>query len=693
MRYLKCSVAAAFFCLLMMGQMPHANAQATTQDTSNRAALRLIIDRYRQSLIQGPPTNLVVLKLWAATVSNDGQWPDIDYADQNRADWKVTQHLDRVKTLSRALASPASPLYNNPVIAAAALRGLDFWIAHRFHNSNWYHNEIGIPTRMRDTTILLGNRLTGERLAGALAVWHQYGHVAPGGGANTIWTAELGMEYGAYTDDGSLVDSESRIIANEIHISTGEGIQSDWSFHQHGLHLQQFHYGSPFLTDTARLGWILHDTPWAIAPEKMQMLADEVLQGGQWMVRGIRTVPGTIDRAVSRPGSMTGDLRLPAGYLRESVPQRAAELDALIARQNGKGAPLIGFRAYPRSDFTAYQRPSFGFFLKTVSMRTLPTEQSMNGENLKGQNLSCGDSYLLRDGHEYFNLQPVWNWKLIPGVTWADGAGVVRRQPFVGAISDGTVGATAMDYQFGDVNSLAALSARKFWACDGDTVVCLIGDLRTSGIPAPVHTALDQCLLRGPVTVADAEGAVQTLTSGTQPARAVRWVHHAGFAYFPLEATPVALQLGQATGSWYAINHGYSKDPVTAPVFLATLEHGVQPAGQSSGFVIAGCETPQAAAKLAAQPTWHLLRNDADCQAVRFANGDAMAAFYKPCRVTTQGKPLFQVDHPCLLLLSHGLLRAADPTQVGGIVHVMRANGNTVTITMPPGGAASAPVS
>jgi chondroitin AC lyase len=191
--------------------------------------------------------------------------------------------------------------------------------------------------------------------------------------------------------------------------------------------------------------------------------------------------------------------------LLELLPDRADELKQFIARQNGDGEPLIGARNFPRSDFVVFHRPQFSFFLKTVSDRTLLSEVGLNDENLKGARLNCGDHYLLRDGREYFDLAPVWDWKLLPGVTFGEGAGELQRQPFVGAVTDGTSCAAAMDYRFGADNK-TRLSAKKFWAAHGDVVICLIADLNAPDLEQPVRTALDQCRWRNAITICDQNG-------------------------------------------------------------------------------------------------------------------------------------------------------------------------------------------
>jgi chondroitin AC lyase len=655
--------------------------------------LDLIIARYREWLLGQSLPEISNANEWRSTLEG-AQWPDIDYTDAQLAAWKVSEHLVRLREMSHALADPKSSLHNDGQLNDAVLRALDHWLAARYKNVNWWHNDIGVPQLMRDIIILLNGRLQDARLhdarrKGALEVLHQHGKARPGDGANTIWQAELGLIYGALTQDAAMVGEQSTLISNEIHVTDAEGIQSDWSFHAHGARLQQFHYGGDFIHDAARLSWLLSNTPWAIPQPKLNIVADCILEGGQWMCRGIHTVPSTLDRSISRPNALrSGDMRETLRLLRAALPQRAAELDAVLARQNGSAPALVGFRSFPRSDFTAYHRPAFSFFLKTISNRTLLAE-AINNENLKGHLLNCGDHYLLRDGQEYSDLAPAWDWDLLPGITWAHGAGEVMRQPFVGAIGDGASGATAMDYRFANGEN-QTLGARKFWACHGDAVVCLIADLRASTPGAPIRTALDQCLLRGEVTIGNENGEVKVLPAGHHDTLKLRWIHHAGFAYLPLGELPVTLQLGDATGTWHSINISRSSEQVTIPVFLPVLEHGAQPDGQSSGYALISCPLPQQAAQCAALPAWQVLRNDANCQAMRFSDGTVMAVFYRPGRIDAPGV-LWQVDQPCLVMLGQGQLRACDPTQQGIAINLIIGE-KSVSLETPDGGRTSAPL-
>jgi len=619
----------------------------------------IILERNKSSLLKKPESAPAELQEWIDHLQLNGTWPDISYHDPNWSGWKTSIHLARVYALSRALIEPQSSLYRDARTKETIFRALDNWTSHAYRNPNWWHNDIGVPQYLCRILVLVGNQLGDERRKAILDLYQrQYGRAKAGDGANTIWEAELGLMYGALTHDEALAKANADLIVGEITINGTAGIQDDFSFYQHGPRLQQFAYGGSYGSDMARLAWEMKDTRWAFPPGKLNILADYFLKGSQWMMRGNHTVPGTLDRTISRPKADRPDLRQSASYLAECLPQRAVEFQDLIDRENGKAPPLTGFHAFPRSDFVTYHRLQFSFFLKTISDRTLATE-SINKENLKGHLLSSGDHYLLANGSEYENLPPVWDWALLPGVTTADGAVAIERKPFVGSVDDDTSGLSVMDYRM--KCATGTITARKAWAMHGDVVVCLIGDLRTEDLTAPVRTALDQSRLEEQVTVSAGSEVPEAMTEGLHHLRNVHWIQHGHFAYIPLQPASMTLRLGPVTGSWHSINVAQSAEAVTEPVFLPVLEHGSSPHGQSTGYVLAACSTPAQTAALVAHPTWAILRNDAQCQAVRFKDGTLMAVFYEPGGLEENGELLLKTDHPSLILKSNGKTVTFDP--------------------------------
>jgi chondroitin AC lyase len=635
-----------------------------------------------------------------ASYDKTRQWPDIDYSDTLRAGWRPMDHLGRVGSMAYAWADPQSRYYHDGGLMAIMTSALDYWLQKRYYSLNWWNNEIGVPMIMRDILVLLRDSLGPSRLKGALEIMDQYKIRKSSTAANLVWSADLGLHYGALTGNDTLIRHCTDLIKDEIRITTKDGIQPDYSFHQHEGRLYMYQYGQAFLENNTRLAWELRGTPWAFPEEKIKILTDFVLRGWQWMARGINTVPGTVDRSVSRVDALhSPDLREWIPYLCKLYPQRAKELSAIAAFQDGRGAGPEGFRYFPYSDFSAYQDSHFSFFLKTISDRSLPSE-SINRENLKGRLLNSGDGYTIKNGEEYFNLMPVWDWHKLPGITSFDSATRITRRPFAGSVSDGRSGVTAMDYQMEDSAAPSiSISARKYWAAHDGLVVCLIAGLQRHNVEGHVFTALDQCRWQGDVTV-DRPGNI--LQQGDHVSDRVSWIHHAGLAYIFLQPSTVHLHLGTDTGTWRSINVSGPATPVREKLFTPVMVHTSGKGPVSTGYVLAYCGTSAEAQALAQKPSWHVLRNDSSCQAVRFDDGAMLCAFYskgmlalsKGSLATTGGEmsraetspgEMIAVDKRCLIMLSDGHLYASDPAQKGGVLKV-EINKKTWHIQLPKDG-------
>ncbi|MGC4235107.1 MAG: polysaccharide lyase family 8 super-sandwich domain-containing protein [Niabella sp.] len=639
-----------------------------------------IINRYRDYLLRVDTSNEVSVETWRTTLQVNGRWPDIKYDDVEPAAWKIPDHLKRVQAMATLLISPHSKFYNDRVLLETINHALDYWIEKRYRSSNWWHNEIGVPRYMRDIIILLRDHLDAARLEKALEVLAQLrvheNYVA----GNLIWCADLGLHYGALTGDEKLMQRCRDLIVREIKIGTGEGIQPDYSFQQHGRRLQMFQYGKAYIWEGLRVAWQLRGTPLSFPEDKVELLTDVLLNGWQWLARGIYTVPGTMDRSASRKGELkAADIRPLLPFVMELHPAKAAELQKMYAVQDQKQV-LQGFRYFPFSDFMVYHRPGFSFFLKTLSVRTLATE-SINRENLKGKLLNSGDAHLISSGNEYTDLMPVWNWSLLPGVTAFEGAHAIERKAFVGSVGDGENGVTAMDYMMKDSLGKQAFSARKLWACYDDKVICLIAGMKSEHIPGGGFTALDQCRLMGPVVTSLEKGP---LPKGSHQLNNLKWIYHNGFAYIPLTASDVNLRSGAVTGNWHSINNAESAQPVTEKVFMPVLLH--DPAHQSStGYVLARSASAAGARRLAKRPTWKIIANDHNVQAVQMNDGVIMAAFYEAGDIRWNKQQALHVDQPCIVLLKKGRLYMSDPLHKGVNVTI-KTHRQAKTVLLPKDG-------
>lgn len=657
-----------------------------SQSSKVSAQIDTVLQRYRQSVFEEEmPSDIrkIMHSLKDHEQSDYGAWavwPDIDYRNESRASWELMLHLKRVKDMAVAWRNPHSDWYDNDTLWNDLSKALDFWLFHRFYNPNWWQNEIGVPRYMQTILILLGPFLTSYEYTRCLEEMDQFR--INGTGSNLIQSAKLGFYYGALTNDTLLMRNCMDTIFQEIKINTGEGIQPDYSFHMHLNRLQIYSYGRAYIKPVLKLALQCKGTRWAFPSEKVKLLIDFILKGWQWMCRGINTVPGTIDRSVSRKNALhAADIRKLLPDLIKLYPPKREKLKAFKHRQNGTGKPLSGFRYFPYSDFAAYQCPNFSFFLKTISTRTLPAE-SINGENLKGRLLNSGDAYLIHDGSEYLNLMPVWNWNKLPGITGFKGATEIVRKPFVGSVSTGESGLTAMDYRLAGKDTVQGIRAHKIWLYHDNLVVCLIAGLTAFNMSENVFTVLDQCRLNGRVVVNDTSAE---RTKKDLLLEHTKWIYHHGFAYIPLKPSTIRLRSGLSSGSWRSISASGSDSLVTDSVFMVLLMHGKQPADLSTGYVLTYLPSSAKVAELADHPSWKILRNDSSCQAVQFDDGTLMAAFFSPGILDNAAVRYIEVSRPCLLVLSQGRLYLSDPTHQGGLFKI-RINQQKINIGLPDDG-------
>lgn len=658
-KYIWLSITSLFLSVAAFAQ--------TEQDAA------MLLQRYRHLLLAD--TSFSSAKKIAETDAA-GMWSDIDYADNQPGVWMVGEHLRRVKVLAQNWAIPSSALYHDEALKNKISRALGHWLKVRYKNKNWWHNEIGIPQLMRDIIVLMDDGLSPDQQKQAMQVLGQY--KIYGTGANLVWSADLGLHYGAMKRDFALMKVCRDTIMTTIKITKLEGVQPDYSFLQHGARLQIYSYGEAFLRENVRLAWQLRGSGIAYPTEKIKILADFTLNGWQWMARGIQTVPGTIDRSVSRKNGLgSPDIRKMIPLLYDLQPERIALFKRMMDIQNGK-VSLKGYRYFPYADFTAFHQPGFSFFLKSYSSRTLLME-AINQENLSGDLLNAGDAYFMSDGEEYYNLMPLWDWDRLPGITnfLGDRKDKVKKESFVGNVSDGNSGLAVMDYKL--EKNKQSLTAHKFWANHQNITVALISGLKTVGLSEPAFTVMDQSRWIGPVTV---DRANQVLKGETKVFNHLKWIHHANFVYMPISKTRVKIKLTDTTGRWTSINRSQSNDLIKGKVFMASILHSNNE--PSSGYVVAYAKTVKQAAGIAKKPSWKVLFNDEDCQSVAFKNGPLMAAFY-----TVTGRSLnkysVSVNQPCLILIQNNKLFISDPSHKGGMFSV-KINGFDYIKNVPADG-------
>jgi chondroitin AC lyase len=498
---------------------------------------------------------------------------------------------------------------------------------------------------------------------------------AKGKGQNKIWTAEVVLYGGVLAKDPELVQYAAETILSELHLTTKEGLQHDWSFHLHGPQNQIGTYGSAFSTDMAKWAYVYEDTRLAFSGDQLALLRNFLLKGQGWVAwNGILDI-NCRGRTVGRLSATSRyDYLLPTARLMRKIdPQHADGYTAYIKRSSVGANDLIGNKHFWRSDLMVHRARNWYASVRMCSTRTIGGE-SCNNENLRGRYAADGVLLLYTTGREYEDIFPVWGWRRLPGLTCLQAA-VPPTKPhrlrgttdFVGGVSDGKSGCAALDYD------RDGLRARKSWFFLHDAIVCLGTDIRTDEKEL-VTTSVNQCLLKSKV------------------AEDNQWYWHDSVGYFFSSPQEVVLQCGPQKGNWrqiseleYLIDEEVAKD-----VFSLWIDHGEKPQDGKYAYVLfPGIPAEEMPAKVKHNRIL-VLRNDSDCQAVADgAERKTLIAFRKPGNIDIGYERKLAVDQPCLIIaaeMERGLkLSIADPTQTLGIVNVEITGEIPVAVQLPAG--------
>jgi chondroitin AC lyase len=610
-----------------------------------KAGLEVVAERYLAELLA---PSFAKAEEYMASLGTDGAWDDIDY-DTGEV---VYEHISRCSAMLAAWRRAGHEYEGDAGMLEAGLRSFHYWMQEDWQDWNWWDNQIG-ATRQAAHLMLIGRgQIPEPDWAKGLEI---LGRAWPapnnptGYGQNLVYRVNQTLIRGILEDDPGLVQAVVQRTAEEIRRPAPEGIQIDWSFHQHGHQLYWGGYGQGFVSDLANIALKVAGTPYALPPEKLDLIAGLVLDGGV-------TGRGVARRHHSRAGQAFAAV---CDHLVKAGNPRRAELTAMAGRIRGDEAvpPLIGNRHFFTSDFMAHHRPGFYTSFKMASLRVFGTE-SGNGEGLRNYHLPDGAAWLYRRGDEYTDIYPVLDWKRLPGITCEQGPdpiplcdwgwGSASDTTWAGGASDGMSGTACFELKRLNVRTLKA-------AFFFDDAFVLLGTAVSCTGPDPVYTSVNQCLLRGEVTVCAGDRVAVLPTGEAITYERPEWIHHDGVGYVPLIAGSMTARAGAQTGSWQDINRSYSPEPVTVDVFSLWIDHGAEPADGSYAYAVIPGTDPSALARWAAAPPVEVLANTATLQAVADrGSGVVGAVFLEPGNLRLGPDTSVSVDQPCVTVIREG---------------------------------------
>ena len=580
----------------------------------------------------------------------NGCWTDIDYTAQDRGRWPATLHVTRMYALAKLYKYPGQKWEGSDRLHDLLHSAMAWWFRNMPVCPNWWHNDIGVPKKMTAVLLMLRDELSPEEIAGGLKVLERskFGMT----GQNKAWLAGNNLMKGLLIDDEALVIKAKEQIAEEIYVTDSEGIQRDWSFHQHGPQIQFGNYGLAYADGISFWLRVLKDSPYAFDKEQEDIVSNMMKEGICWSVyKGVMD-PSFCGRQNFIDGG-TGKafaLAVAAQNMGAAV-DGDRELYTRIAMENlmpeKYDNTLTGSRYYSRSDCGIYRRPDWYASIRMHSERTVGFEFT-NRENTLANFSADGALILMQDGKEFENIFAYWDWRKVPGVTaYDDGRpikcddSVIAKRNWsshVGGVAEGDVMAATMEL---DRDGLHAFKSVFFFP---DCVVNLGSDISISREDIrEVTTAVDQIHLAGEIE------------------RGPGWVHHDGRGYVSLDGSEIHVSDSLQRGKWDAIDPAFHDRWDEGRVFKCWFDHPVGELADghegSYAYALVPCATAGETASFAKKyakggrkAPVSVLRNDADCQAVR--RGDVVCAvLHRPGQYDLDGV-FFEVDTPSVIIRS-----------------------------------------
>ena len=616
--------------------------------------------------------------------SEKGCFTDIDYTRDDRTHWPPIYHLKRLLDFSYAYTNKECPMYEDETLYNAVVKGLDFWYDVNPECDNWWFNQIAEPQALG--LIMIQMRAGKERVPAETEKKNIDRMIADCGdpgkwtGANRTDVALHWLYRACLIEDETTLKVALEHAFSPIFYTTEEGFQHDNSYMQHGRQLYIGGYGDEILKGVTQIASYTAGTKYAIPEDKMKIMSKFMLNTYYQAFRGKYMLFDVLGRSISRPDIL--DKEFTAKFAERMVEidkGHAAEFQLIADRLRGKVPVSEGLKSlhthYFGSDYTLHVRPKFTFDTRMVTTRTMRCEYG-NRENLDTYFLSDGCTNIVRQGNEYFNIFPVWDWFLIPGVT----APQMDKMPmtktawqnpgtstYAGGVSDSIYGASAYSYydKYDNINT----GVNKSWFYFDNEIVCL-GNV-SSHAGKKVRTSINQCLVNDADIFVNNGKAISKINKGQFAYSNPEWAFHNGVGYVFPEGGNVFVYNQKQTGSWYRINNGKEKDLKEHDVFTIGLNYGINPKNKSYAYVVVPTvDNMEEMEAYAGKQHIEIVKNNKDVQSVYHKELDILQAAFFSAGSLQHGDMKISVDKNCIVMLRNNKLYISDPEQKQASIHI-----------------------
>ncbi len=605
------------------------------------------------------PIDSLQIEQLLVDLQKEGSWATIDYEDKIRGKWPVKIHLDYVQTLAIAYHKKDSKYYKDDNLSEKIQLSLNYWLTNDFLSTNWHDQHIGVPERLLPIMFLMENELSKKQWDQAMILLHRAKIKMTG--QNKVWLSTNVMLRSLLLRKSDSVAIASKAIQDELKISKGVGIKSDWSYHEHAAQLQFGNYGLSYLEDMIKCYMLVRNTPFQFENDKIELLRNYILKGQQWVIWN-----GKYDISASGRQLFPDEQTQKYKRLKDCI-EIMKTLDQEYAKAYNDAVDskaLSGNKHFWRSDFHVHRTKDFYFSVRMSSKRVIGTE-SVNRENIQGYYMGDGVALLYQNEDDYKNILPFWNWKKLPGVS-----AIQNTEPlpvikawdfktnghFVGGVSDGENGIAVMDYD------RDGLKAKKSWFMFGDYILSL-----GSGINAntnfPVVSSINQVFLKGPLEISknDVIEGEKEQNQSVEP----DWILHNNTGYLFPEGGSVKMETRFLEGTWNTIAKRYRPVILTEHILRLWFDHGSNPKNESYAYILVPNASKEQMQDLHVSQPFDF-KNNTEQQSVISKDGNLGGiVFYNSGTSYLLGG--ITVNKPCVILFEqsqNGLdISVSDPAQ------------------------------
>jgi chondroitin AC lyase len=615
-------------------------------------------------------------------MNEDGSFQDINYADLSRtAGFPHRRHTGNLVYLAKAYKNKNSRFYEDQPIKDKIIGSLNYWVEHDFFGDNWHDNQISTPTNLVNLMLIIGDELPKDlvnKTQPIIGRAHMNASGARPSGDRIVIAGILAKNL-LFIGDRSGFDEIIRLIEGEVKFSTGKrGMQHDYSFHHRVDRVNNttsYGYGK-YANAFGEWSYYVASTKYAFSIEKINHLVDYYLDGiYKQMVYGVYTDISVKNRSISSKSEFEPHDVLEIERLLLSTDYRKNELEEILQLRRGTTKPSLSFaKFFWQTEHFVIQRPNYYTTVRMFSTRNRNMEEPYNGPGKTTHHRADGTNYLMLKGDEYHNIWPVYDWQKISGTTILQkpalpGPDQIQKDgltDFVGAVTDGMIGAVAFDF----LSPHDMVSAKKSWFFFDNEYVCLGSGIKSRS-DLPVATTINQVLLRGEVSILQ-QGQLKKLSQGNHDLNQVKSIYHDKIGYILPEPTNIHISNEVKHGRWSDITDqkNISDSLVSMDVFTLYFDHGARPDSATYQYIV----VPDITEKELMETSLNnrdieIISNTPDLQAVRHRRlGIEQFAFYKAGEIKSSDGFSMKLESQGMVMLrkEEGKIReltVADPSR------------------------------